>query len=638
MFETLKKKFHIILACCLQLPSLGCVEGRLPANIVVAKNAECAKMLGELDEHKLATVIAIAGEHKFRDLFLTKGNDLHELWKEAARLVDLAKNSEKILSMAGSTELEKLEVYFASLSKLVGESGGKNITEITGELDRLAKKVKEFEDMVASGLPVLTAKEVTDLRTLLSGNRFPGDIHIGGNLRVDGDIHGARALNIAGLGTFNGGLNVAAGATGFTVANALPTTLGGALSVTGASSFSDSITLGNDKHFIMGGSGEIRNPAGVRFGTDNNLLLQGNGGISNIGGTIKFLDNVRLVDDKNFQMGGTGIFTSGTGEVQLNGNVKIAANMDLEMVAAGTGRFTSGGGAIALNGGVTIAGGKNLKLETGTGRLEFGGKSFDEANFERIADLAGLAKVGNGDKVIKVDNAGNGFEVGQAALTQDQHTKLTTLSGLLNGANNNKDKIIQTNAAATHFELGHTRLTQDEHETLKHFANLPANDANGKGRIVLTGWNYGAGSPAKKFEVYNQADFERKLGSLYKLGNMHEDVATALGELVAEPDGGAVGSPKSKNLINLLKIEEETSEWLSGTLKGTFDYTPLGRLRAFLGESVSKGGWGMGVMTTAFNHNYYDQIGNLGVILKNGTDDQALKLDIGGATKKFKAA
>ena len=115
-------------------------------------------------------------------------------------------------------------------------------------------------------------------------------------------------------------------------------------------------------------------------------------------GAVSLNGDVTVAANKNFTQSGTGTFSTGTGAVSLNGSTTLAANKNVTAAAgtgafdfsAATGTFKTSTGAVSLNGDVTIAQGKTLVIAGTNGT----GSTAITAHYSNTAtlDFASIAK------------------------------------------------------------------------------------------------------------------------------------------------------------------------------------------------------------------------------------------------------
>ena len=190
----------------------------------------------------------------------------------------------------------------------------------------------------------------------------------------------AKTLDVDGTFRTSGAATITAG--GLTVGTGL-TDLGGALTVTGATTLNEDVTIASNKDLLLQGTGTLT------VGTGATTL----GGALDVTGTTTLNEDVTIASNKDLLLQGTGTLTVGTGLTTLGGaldvtgtttlrdDVTIASNKDLSLsgtgtLTVGTGLTDLGGaltvdGATTLNEDVTIASNKDLLLQ-GTGTLTVG--------------------------------------------------------------------------------------------------------------------------------------------------------------------------------------------------------------------------------------------------------------------------
>ena len=90
-------------------------------------------------------------------------------------------------------------------------------------------------------------------------------------------------------------------------------------------------------------------------------------------GNIALNGDISVATGKDITMAGTSTFTSGSGAISLNGDITVVANADILM--SGTAEFTTGSGAVGLNGDITVGAGKDISLPAGAGYIEANGET-----------------------------------------------------------------------------------------------------------------------------------------------------------------------------------------------------------------------------------------------------------------------
>jgi len=124
--------------------------------------------------------------------------------------------------------------------------------------------------------------------------------------------------------------------------------------------------------------------------------------------------------------------TSGTGAVNLNGDVTVATGKNLHMTATGAGTFQTGTGAVSLNGNVQVGG--SSTFSTGTGQVNLNGPtvvadsqpfSVGSAGSGGIVQLFGATTVGS----TAINGASSSLTVyGDVSFNNDQDGTVKTFS------------------------------------------------------------------------------------------------------------------------------------------------------------------------------------------------------------------
>eukprot|EP00928_Gymnodinium_smaydae_P070187 TRINITY_DN54097_c0_g1_i1.p1 TRINITY_DN54097_c0_g1~~TRINITY_DN54097_c0_g1_i1.p1 ORF type:complete len:816 (-),score=165.15 TRINITY_DN54097_c0_g1_i1:95-2542(-) len=149
---------------------------------------------------------------------------------------------------------------------------------------------------------------------------------------------------LSGTGTFttNSGTNTLSGDTVISNTKTFTTGTGGAITLNGATTISDSYDFKVGATYASGGvsyfNGHVVIGDSAAAGRTRDLTLNGN-----------FAQN----DDPASPVVAK-TFTTATGQITLNGDVAVATGKNVVMAAAGGGAFTTGTGAVTLNGDTTI--------------------------------------------------------------------------------------------------------------------------------------------------------------------------------------------------------------------------------------------------------------------------------------------
>jgi hypothetical protein len=146
---------------------------------------------------------------------------------------------------------------------------------------------------------------------------------------------------------------------------------------------------------------------------------------------------VTVATDKNFTQTGAGTFSTGTGNISLNGS--IVTNISQTGVTA----FSTGTGAVSLNGDTTIAGGKGLTAAAGAGNINFSASTGTFQTSSGAVSLNGNTTV-TGTKTLNV--AGGLTTLGAGLTVSSGNTTLTNGNLTLGTAGNKINITAGTNA------------------------------------------------------------------------------------------------------------------------------------------------------------------------------------------------
>mmetsp|Transcript_53311 Transcript_53311/g.135261 ORF Transcript_53311/g.135261 Transcript_53311/m.135261 type:complete len:741 (+) Transcript_53311:41-2263(+) len=144
---------------------------------------------------------------------------------------------------------------------------------------------------------------------------------------------------------------------------------------TGALTFNGDTTISGSKTFATG-TGAVTLNGNVTISGSKTFTIgsAGTAGATTIYGDVTIgaaSPNTATLSLKGpFAQTTLSTFSTGTGVHSLNGDIAVAAGMDIQMVP-GTGTFSTGTGAITLNGNVAVPG--SSTITTGTGTHSFGG-------------------------------------------------------------------------------------------------------------------------------------------------------------------------------------------------------------------------------------------------------------------------
>lgn len=212
-----------------------------------------------------------------------------------------------------------------------------------------------------------------------NSNNNAKDFTVYGNVAFNDDLLGSvnkkTFTTATGAVTLNGAVTVAAGkdltmasGTGAFTTGTGDVQLKGDTTVNGAKTFTSGTgavklegdtTIAASKTFTVGTAGS--GGASIMYGTlEIGTTTTGQGGSLTVNGPVDLVDVT----------GAASTFSTGTGDVLLNGDTTIAANKDLHM-ASGTGTFSSASGTVTLNAHTTISG--TNRFTTGTGTVHIKG-------------------------------------------------------------------------------------------------------------------------------------------------------------------------------------------------------------------------------------------------------------------------
>ncbi|CAE7215742.1 unnamed protein product [Symbiodinium natans] len=278
------------------------------------------------------------------------------------------------------------------------------------------------------------------------GNVIIGDTGTGNgrSLTVNGnfaqsDVTGATSTFATGSDTIslNGHVTVATGkhltmtATGagqFTTGTGA-VNLNGATTVTGSNTFTSGLGAVSLK-------GAVTVDASTAFtvgtaGSGGTTTLYGDVIIGNSAGAASCTVNGNIVQA---DVGATATtITSGTGAINLNGDVTVASNKNLHMTATGSGSFQTGTGSVTFNGNTQVAGGSTFSTG-GTDQVTFNGPvqiadsqpfSVGSAGNGGVVQLFGATTVGS----TAVNGASSSLTVyGDVTFNNDQDGTLKTFA------------------------------------------------------------------------------------------------------------------------------------------------------------------------------------------------------------------
>mmetsp|Transcript_105696 Transcript_105696/g.252116 ORF Transcript_105696/g.252116 Transcript_105696/m.252116 type:complete len:704 (+) Transcript_105696:55-2166(+) len=231
--------------------------------------------------------------------------------------------------------------------------------------------------------------------TTLYGNVVIGDSSgaasctVNGNI-VQADVGATQTTITSGTGavTLNGDVTVATGKNLHMTATGAGTFQTG----TGAVSLNGNVQVGGSSTFNTGtGAVNLNGPTVVADNQPFSVGSYGNGGVVQLFGATTVGSNAANgasssltvygdVSFNNDQDGTAKTFSTATGQITFNGDVAIAANMDLIMANTGTGQFQTGTGTVTLSGNTNVVTGATFTVDDFTNIINCNHASGDVGN------------------------------------------------------------------------------------------------------------------------------------------------------------------------------------------------------------------------------------------------------------------